>query len=268
MNNLSASNLTSVAAPPVWESATASTPTFSYPGGKCRLASTLVSFMPGSGRSYVEPFCGRANVFFRAASTLQFSQCWLNDIRTAPFLNALISHGDTVEVPQQTREEFERQRVAWQINDPTALLLEPYLTYSGAGFLAGYRPSKGSPRQRRYQNTLRRAHQILIQTQATITNLDWKLTIVDLDERDFTYFDPPYLKARVHGYRSDDLDHKEMIQVLKNARFRWLLSEYEHPLYTDAFGKPFWRKEVQLCATNFRHDGGLKRRTECLWRNY
>jgi site-specific DNA-adenine methylase len=224
--------------------------------------------MPQIGGVYVEPFAGRANVFFRAASTLQFSQWQLNDIRTAPFVNAILSHGSTIEVPQQTREEFERQRAASQISDPIALLLEPYLTYSGAGYSAGYRPAKGSPLQHRYQNTLRRAHQILIQTQATITNVDWKLAIADLDENDFCYVDPPYLKATVHGYRSDDIDHKEMINVLKNARFRWLLSEYEHPLYMEAFGEPFWRKEVQLCATNFRLSGGKAKRIECAWRNY
>jgi hypothetical protein len=36
----------------------------------------------------------------------------------------------------------------------------------------------------------------------------------------------------------------------------------------EAFGEPIWRKEVQLCSTNFRHDGGKEKRIECLWRNY
>jgi len=66
------------------------------------------------------------------------------------------------------------------------------------------------------------------------------------------------------------MNHPEMIDVLKSARFRWLLSEYEHLLYLEAFGQPFWRKEVQLCATNFRrnNDHGRAQRVECLWRNY
>jgi site-specific DNA-adenine methylase len=91
-----------------------------------------------------------------------------------------------------------------------------------------------------------------------------------LGEDDFAYFDPPYLGAKVHGYTDSDLIHEAMIDALRKARFRWLLSEYEHPLYLEAFGQPFWRKEVQLCATNFRRndDHGRARRVECLWRNY
>lgn len=248
----------------------ARTPTFAYPGGKCRLSKTIVAFMPTTGGTYAEPFAGRGNVFFRAASTLQYSQWLLNDIRTAPFFNAIISHGNTIEVPEHTREQFELQKAAHQNSDPYALLLAPYLTYSGAGYAASYRTAKGSPLRHHYQNTLRRAHQILISTRALITSVDWTQAIADLGQEDFAYFDPPYLGAKVHGYAQSDMNHVQMIDVLKNATFRWLLSEYEHPLYLEAFGQPFWRKDVQLCATNFRqnNDHGHARRVECLWRNY
>jgi len=90
----------------------------------------------------------------------------------------------------------------------------------------------------------------------------------DLGDDDFAYFDPPYLGATVHGYRGDDIDHRELVEELKNAKYRWMLSEYLHPLYVEAFGQPFWTRDVQLCSTNFRYDGGAGRRVECLWRNY
>jgi site-specific DNA-adenine methylase len=247
---------------------TTSIPSFSYPGGKARLANTIISFMPKSGGIYAEPFAGRGNVFFRAASTLQYS-CWLlNDLRTDVFFRALLSHGNSVTVPAHTREEFERQKAARLDNDTTAILMEPYMTFSGGGYSAGYRSKKGSPLQHLYQHTLRRAHQILTDTQPTITNVDWEKVVSDLGEDDFAYLDPPYFDAKVHGYRPTDINYDEMVELLKNARFRWLLSEYCQPIYLQAFGKPFWQREVQLRATNFRHDGGKERRTECLWRNY
>jgi site-specific DNA-adenine methylase len=171
-------------------------------------------------------------------------------------------------VPEHTRQEFERRKIARLSGDPTAILLEPYLSYSGAGYAASYRPTKGAPLRHRYQNTLRRAHQILLQTEATITNLDWKLVVADLNDDDFAYVDPPYAAAKVHGYGPDDIDHIEMVSILKNARFRWLLSEYYQPIYAEAFGEPIWRKEVQLRSTNFRHDGGKEKRVECLWKNF
>jgi hypothetical protein len=57
------------------------------------------------------------------------------------------------------------------------------------------------------------------------------------------------------------------VEELLRAPYRWMLSEYEHPVYA-RLGRPFWRKDVQLRATNFRDDGGKGRGVECLWRNY
>jgi site-specific DNA-adenine methylase len=108
----------------------------------------------------------------------------------------------------------------------------------------------------------------MFQTQPTITNLDWKLVVAELNDDDFAYLDPPYAAAKVHGYGPGDIDHIEMVSILIKARFRWLLSEYYQPIYVEAFGEPFWTKGMQLCATNFRHDGGKEKRIECLWRNY
>ena len=55
-------------------------PSFSYPGGKTRMAPYLIDLMPKSGKCYVEPFAGRGNVFFRAAEILDYDSYWLNDI--------------------------------------------------------------------------------------------------------------------------------------------------------------------------------------------
>ena len=226
--------------------------------------------MPLNGERYVEPFAGRGNVSFAALSTLQYEGWQVNDIRTAPFFAAIISHGNTIEVPDHTFEEFLRQKEAAATGDPIALLLAPYLTYSGGGYAAGYRSAKGSPLRHHYEKTLRRAHQILSSTRPLITSLDWKQTVANLGENDFVYLDPPYLGAIVHGYGPKDLNHVEMIEILQTAKFRWLLSEYDQPLYQGAFGEPFWRKDVQLRSTNFRNDEnhGQARRIECMWKNY
>jgi len=150
---------------PDWGGTTSTiVPGFAFPGGKKRLQRPIVNYMPKSGGTYSEPCVGRGNVFWKAATILQFSHWHLNDLRTAPFLNAIISHGRTIEVPEHTRAEFELQKSACQHGDPTALLLEPYLSFSGAGYAAGFRPTKGSPLRHHYQNTLSRAHDILMYT--------------------------------------------------------------------------------------------------------
>lgn len=259
-----------LAAPALWAGSTTSTiPGFAYPGGKKRIRNSIVSFMPTNGRTYAEPFAGRGNVFWLAATKLQFSNWWLNDIRTSEFFDALLSHGNTIEVPEHRREEFERYNALYKLGDPESILLAPYLTYNGAGYKASYRSAKGSPTRAGYERTLRSAHEILIQTQPTITAHDWKKVHSVLGERDFAFYDAPYIGARVHGYDpAADIDHSEFIHELKGARYPWMLCEYLHESYVDAFGPPFWQKEVQLCSTNFRNDGGKQRRIECLWRNY
>jgi hypothetical protein len=83
----------------------------------------------------VEPFAGRGNVFWAAASSqLGFQQWALNDIRTAPFFETVRDIGDTVEVPEKSCVEYSRQREAFRRGDPKAILLEPYFTFSGDGY--------------------------------------------------------------------------------------------------------------------------------------
>src|ERR1035437_7415276 len=108
-----------------------------YPGGKVRLAQTIVSFLPKRGRTYCEPFAGRGSVFFAAASRLQFKHWWLNDIATAPFFEAMLRIGDTVEVPPRVEEEYYRQWELSRRGDERAIILEPYLTFGGGGYGSG-----------------------------------------------------------------------------------------------------------------------------------
>jgi len=56
-------------------------PTIPYPGGKGRLARTIVSFLPKRGRIFVEAFCGKGNVSWAASSeALKDRGWWLNDV--------------------------------------------------------------------------------------------------------------------------------------------------------------------------------------------
>jgi hypothetical protein len=85
--------------------------------------------------------------------------------------------------------------------------------------------------------------------------------------RRFRISRPAYAGCKVGSYRSNDINHEELVEELLKAPYNWLLSEYEHPVYA-RLGRPFWRKEVQLRTTNFRDDSGKGRRVECFWRNF
>lgn len=245
-------------------------PTFAYPGGKARLAPTLVSFMPPQGRSYVEPFAGRGNVFWAAASSgLDFKEWVLNDIRTAPFFEAIRATGDTVEVPIRSREEYYQQWEGFKQQDFKAVLLEPYLTFGGGGYGAGVKGVPHSASAEGYAKTMRACHDLMVKKDVLVTSFDWAhIAWPAFGPEDFVYFDPPYIGADVKPYRPGDLKHEDLVRLLKEAKFRWMLSEYRNNLYVRELGEPFLTRDVQLKATNYRQDGGKERRVECVWKNY
>ena len=145
-----------------------------YPGGKVRLAQTIVSFLPKVGRTYCEPFVGRGSIFFAAASHLQFKRWWLNDIATAPFFDAIRNIGDTVEVPPRSKDEYYRQWELAKQGDQRAIILEPYLTFGGGGYGSGGFGNKKGATQSGYTKIIRECHRLLNNTAPKITALDWR----------------------------------------------------------------------------------------------
>jgi site-specific DNA-adenine methylase len=117
-----------------------------------------------------------------------------------------------------------------------------------------------------YQRTLRECHRILHKTNARITGLDWTaMHLEEFTEEDFVYIDAPYIEGNVRCYTADSLDHRALLRLLEKARFRWLLSEYPHPLYFQHFGDPCHVEDVQLLCVR---GASSTTRTECLWKNY
>jgi site-specific DNA-adenine methylase len=239
-------------------------PMIPYPGAKGRLAPVLVSMMPKVGRLYLEPFVGRGNVFFAAATSLDFQRWHINDISTAKFFKTLKRVGDKVKVPQRTREEYERRKALFKRGNAGSILLEPYLTFSGGGYAKGGFGGARSANAQGYTKTLRKGKELLDQTAAEITAQDWHdLDLDSLTADDFVFLDPPYFGADVRAY-SNKFDFDGMVKALLKAKFKWMLTEYRQDFYVQAFGEPCWTKPVQLAC-----DGrGNKTRVECVWKNF
>jgi site-specific DNA-adenine methylase len=224
------------------------------------MAKLLVSLMPTTGRRYVEPFVGRANVYWTAATELDFHEWHLNDIRTIPWLTAIRDHGHDLRVPRMTRAEYLKRWADSKQGCPYAAMLSPYLTFSGSGYGAGgYKGNrKIALTASGFQQSIRMAQNIMRATSPTLTALDYKEVLQDLGEEDLCYIDPPYIDAEVgKAYTPGDLDYREMVDILVKARFRWMLSEYDHPIYREALGAPIIKQETET-----RHG---KTRYECVW---
>lgn len=244
-------------------------PTIGYPGGKARMAKLICDLFPKTGRMFVEPFAGAGNIFWRAASELQYESWWLNDISTAPFFEAIREIGDTVDIPERSKDEYYRQWELYKQGDKRSIILQPFLTFGGGGYgSAGPGGGKGATPEG-YKTTIRQCHQLLTTRNVRITSVDFvQMGLENLTDQDAVYLDPPYFEADVRAYKPGTVDFTYMINTLKTAKFRWVLSEFEQPMYLEAFGQPCIKKDVQLASTNKKTRDGNERRIECIWKNF
>jgi site-specific DNA-methyltransferase (adenine-specific) len=148
--------------------------------------------------------------------------------------------------------------------------MEPYLCFDGGIFggngmttLGGHRTPKS------YENNVHLASEFFCEKNVRITALDWLdcLEAEQLGPDDFVFIDYPYIGCDVGAYSAESICPTELIEYLKSAPFKWVLTEYYQPLYVQAFGEPVHQKEAQLRTTNFADTGGQERRIECIWTN-
>lgn len=117
-----------------------------------------------------------------------------------------------------------------------------------------------------YSKSLRLASEILRSNGTRITRLDYKAMVAECGPGDVVYLDPPHMHTDVLAYSGTKFDHGEMVGILKDAKFRWVLSENEQPIYIAAFDEPT-RITVQRRMKKGRKPGGsLGRSVECLWK--
>lgn len=263
-------------------------PAYRYEGGKGILRNWICQYLPKdldeSSSIWVEPFVGRGNMFWYVCHLSKFGAFWLNDLRTIPFFRAL-AEVDIGRVPAFIyRWDYPKLREDYESGDPLALCIEPALCWSGRGlevstigsFVPGKLTETGEDiahnfQQSRYIDYLRTSQRILqyFGDRVILTELDFKdLPWDTFDESYFVYLDPPYLSANVSTYSEQSYDATALIETLRNAKFRWLLSEYKHPLYLRAFGNPIAEKATAATIVKVRVGESKPKRVECLWSNY
>lgn len=106
-----------------------------------------------------------------------------------------------------------------------------------------------------------------------IESLDFKKLLnkyKDVEDA-FIYLDPPYFGVpNYYGVNFSEEDHKKMLDILKNAKAKWLLSGYANKLY-DSELKDFYRLEIPLSKPSYVLTEKSKHRPigiEILWANY
>ena len=157
---------------------------------------------------------------------------------------------------------------------PPAPILESFLVRDGSRYgKAGVRGEIGGGVSRvTYERYLKIASEIMMRTQPHITCVDYREVLKECGTDDVVFLDPPYADyGRKTGAYSETLDYREMVEILLDAPFRWVLSEYKNELYkplTEKFGEPV-EITVHKTMNDSNHYGGKRpKAVECIWRNF
>jgi site-specific DNA-adenine methylase len=251
-------------------------PGFRYRGGKFRLRRWLIRWCPLAGSTFVEPFAGRANMYFLMRQVGKFQNYVLNDKRTIPFFRSILNYDGT---PFQWPDEDEFWRAGEDLR-----FMEPCIFWDGStatrvnGKKGSFKINESQGRivnPKLYRRKILRIQAMLKQDRVNFSEDD-ACAVIDYyawDKDAFLYIDPPYLKASVDAYDDKMLDRKDFIRTLKDCRARWMLSEYYCQDLVEAFGEPVtrirdWKIVAGLPEDIKKNTGKHRTVDECVWTNY
>lgn len=252
-------------------------------GGKSRLSARIVKLFPEHDR-YVEPFCGAASVFYRAAPVKhalladmdsRLINC-LRVIRDFPHeLQTLLS-----KTPYSLDSFNEAKEVhPFDMEDARRFFTLNRQSVNGLG--ANWGKNKGTWRYGPVEIWNSKILQLPLFSkklqgvelkcqsfQKTLAVADRPGTVV--------YADPPYVHSTRRGgkpsdyiHEMTDAQHAELLYILTgHKKASVFISGYPSELYDRMLhGWKFERWQVKTSAGNHRGDGTVPNRIECLWHN-
>lgn len=237
-------------------------------GGKQTLKKRIVQLIPTDADTYVEAFAGSGKVFLELDQ--RYKTEVLNDLD--PFVHNMwrdiqkVSQQDIADMDfKPSKDKFNQLR---DMKPPKSakerlyrgLYINVY-SYNGAN-QSFIDLGKALSKQKRLQENLPEIQERL--KGVKITNKDYKETIREYDSlTTFFYLDPPYYETT--GYKIGDVDPKELYDVLRNIKGRFLLSYNDHPYIKKLFGE-FYKRVVKTRYNVGQR--GREERKELLISNY
>ncbi len=215
---------------------------FGYMGGKTRLSSQIVKFIPNH-KVYVEPFFGSGQVMFRKGykdvknthnyreiiNDLDYNLINLyiqikdNPVKLIEELNLILYNENEHNKYKTNRNEYN------ELNNIKKQQYYLFNTISSFGkrINGGFQYSKtGEDNTKTFNNkiqTIKQFHERLKNTY--IFNRNYKEIIKKFDSKDtFFYFDPPYKDTQ--KYETNDIDYIEFQKEIKNIKGKFIVSHY------------------------------------------
>jgi DNA adenine methylase len=224
-------------------------------GGKRKVASRIVKRIhkecaggsPPTG--YCEPFAGTGAVclsLLRSSVGKAIERVWLNDLDSAcaalwwcvlkepdELLRLVHAFKPSRETFFQFKQDFLEARKFSLLELALRKIAVQQMSFSGMGVMAGGPlreiDSRWSPRC--IERNVREAHRLLDGKQVTVTNLDFRTVLSQVDRDTFVYADPPFMIpcGTLYQHAFTECDHEELHAMLAVAKYRWLLSYDDCP---------------------------------------
>ncbi len=227
-----------------------------YPGGKSRLAKSIVSLIP-SFDEFREPFLGGGSIYVYLSQIYPDRKYWINDLykNLYHFWNQCKKNPNKLILHiQQWKDQYVdgKQLHYYLINNidkfneiekGSAFFVLNRITFSGTSESGGY--SKMAFEKRFTQSSIERVKYLnRILDSVHITNLDYQPIIETTGENVFVFLDPPYYSAKKsalygkNGNMHKYFDHERLSESLKKTTCKWLItyddSDYIRKMYSFA----------------------------------
>ncbi len=246
----------------------------SYIGGKNRIALKIIKIFP-QHTTYVEPFAGGAQVFFRKEPSESEVLNDLNDEIVNFFRVCQLHEGEFLRYLQFIVASrtwfalFEGQNPATLTDVQRAVRLFYLQKNAYAGLVRNPRysysvlaPKSFNPA--RVREMIERAHRRLQRTQIECLPYEEILTRFDRPTTLF-YIDPPYWGKSLYKFNFGEEDFTKLEERLRAIRGKFVLSINDVPEIREIF-RGFHVREIDLCYTAQRAAG--KRYAELLITNF
>lgn len=246
-----------------------------YPGGKSRMAETLVSLMPVF-EEYREPFLGGGSVYLTARQSREHNfakKWWINDLYYDLYCLWSEAQNDMDRLIEELRETMDywksgvgsvlggKYMYEKLVADIGTYTLDEKLdkaicffiinrcSFSGTSLSGGY--SKESFDKRFTASSIDRLFKIknLLQGNTKITSLDYSELLREPGDDVFIFIDPPYYtatKSALYGKNGElhtGFDHERFAEEVKNCKHKWMITydncDYIRDKYKDYNIIPF-----------------------------
>jgi DNA adenine methylase len=255
-------------------------PPFSYYGGKQRLASKIVPYIP-KHTVYAEPFCGGATVLFKKpwpeVTDAHHYREAINDLNSdlVTFFRVLRDDGErlaaTLELTPYSYQEHQEGRTGEPGSDfekAWRFFVEISMSFSGkvGGGWRNTRKGQNDPFSWAKKTTalwdyITRMRSVYVDT------IDALEFIKRWDSpQTFFYIDPPYPGSEQGHYSGYTIqDFADLVEVLKTIKGSFLLANYPQPEVDTPW--PFVDFDAVASAARHGHRND-KKRTERMWCHY